>query len=119
MKINDVIAQVRALTRGKYDDAQLIRWLSRLDAKIYDEIVQGCVDSPDGAFVPYTDGEQDLIAQYVDGEMYEYYLKAKIYASNAETANYNAALADFNTAYANFANRYNRSHMAKGAEITF
>ncbi len=119
MKINDVIAQTRALTRGKYDDAQLIKWLSRLDAKIHNEIITQYVDWDGKEFAPYTDGEQELIIPYVYGEAYDYYLKAKICESNGESNGYNAAVQNFSSAYEDFANWYRRTHVHRKSYIRF
>lgn len=119
MKINDVIAQTRALTRGRYEDAQLMRWLSGLDAKIHEEIISQYEDWDGSEFVPYTDGEQELTVPYVYGEVYNYYLKTKIHESNGESLAYNASLQNYADAYDAFASWYRRTHVHKQARIRF
>ena len=119
MKINDVIAQTRALTRGKYEDAQLMEWLSQLDAKIYEDVLMHYEGHPTEPFQPYTDGETELIIPYVYSEVYKHYLDAKIYYSNGESLRYNAASQFFNEAYDDFKNWYGRTHTPLNTNITF
>ena len=111
MKINDVIAEVRSLCRGRYEDAQLMKWLSDVDALIYKEIIKTHEGAPDGEFVPYTDGESELIVPYVYGELYRLYLQAQIYLSNGEINDYNNSAALYAAARSKYANWYNRTHM--------
>ena len=119
MKINDVIAQTRALTRGKYEDAQLMEWLSQLDAKIYEDVLMHYEGHPTEPFQPYTDGESELIIPYVFSEVYKNYLDSKIYYSNGESLRYNAASQFFNEAYEDYKDWYRRTHAPLNTNITF
>lgn len=151
MTINEIIAKVDELEPNQYSYETKMGWLSTLDGELYEEVVKTHVpenlecdprerlwrgnplnqDIPERVwrpvwpeFVPYTDGDDELLAGPPYGApMYEAYLKSKIAAENAEIGKYNAQIILFNSAQLSFINWYNRNHMplqpAHGNRILF
>lgn len=120
MTINEVIAEIDILKPNMYGEKEKIKWLSRLDARIYNEII--CTheyneDEEEISFTGYTenDGETTLIAGEPYDEMYVRWLEAQMDYSNMEYENFNNANAVFESIYREYANAYNRAHMPKGA----
>jgi len=119
MTINEVIAEIDILKPNMYGEKEKIKWLSRLDARIYNEII--CTHKynegeEEISFTGYTedDGETALIAGEPYDEMYVRWLEAQMDYSNMEYENFNNANAVFESIYREYANAYNRAHMPKG-----
>ena len=116
MKILEAIAEVDNLKPNMYAEDEKIKWLSRLDGRIWQDIVlthkrlEG--ETPE-TFEPYTvnDGEKDLLVGEPYDEMYVRWLEAQIDYSNMEYDSFNNSNAVFEALFSSFRNAYNRSHM--------
>ena len=119
MKISEAIAEVDNLKPNMYGTKDKIKWLSRLDARIYQEIVQTHERNEgeeDITFTPYTENDTDkelLVAQPYD-EIYVHWLEAQIDYSNMEYDSFNNSNAMFEAVFAQFRNAHNRCHKPKG-----
>lgn len=119
MKISEAIAEVDNLKPNMYGTKDKIKWLSRLDARIYQEIVQTHERNEgeeDITFTPYTENDTDkelLVAQPYD-EIYVHWLEAQIDYSNMEYDSFNNSNAMFEAVFAQFRNAHNRCHEPKG-----
>lgn len=121
MTINEVIAQADHLKPNMYEVGDKIRWLSRLDGRIYEEII--CTHSfnegetPITEFSGYTadDGETELLVGEPWDELYLRWLEAQIDYANLEFDSFNNSNAVFESVFGAFRNAYNRSHMPKGS----
>lgn len=119
MKIQEAIAEVDNLKPNMYGEDEKIRWLSRLDSRIWQDIVlthkrlEG--ETPE-SFSPYTveDGEKELLVGEPYDEIYVRWLEAQIDYSNMEYDSFNNSNAVFEALFSAFRNAYNRSHMPLG-----
>ena len=119
MKISEAIAEVDNLKPNMYGTKDKIKWLSRLDARIYQEIVQTHERNEgeeDITFTPYTENDTDkelLVAQPYD-EIYVRWLEAQIDYSKMEYDSFNNSNAMFEAVFTQFRNAHNRCHKPKG-----
>lgn len=116
MKISEAIAQLRSIKENQYDDETLVRWLSDVEGRIYEEVIKWHEDTDDIAHGPYSpDGDMDtaLMVPNPYDDLYIKYLMAQVDYHNAELARYNNSMVMYNIALSDFANWYNRSHRPK------
>lgn len=124
MTIRDAIARFDMQTHNTYTDSEKIEWLSRLDAKVWEEIIATHEGAPTVEFHGYDDStsmETELLIPGNHEEVYLRWLEAQVAYHNGESAAYNAAGIMFNGAYEGFAAWYNRTHMplSQGARFLF
>ena len=125
MTIHEAIEQTDHLKPNMYEEGDKIRWLSRLDGRIFEEIV--CTHTfNDGEteiteFNGYTldDGETELLVGAPWDELYVLWLQAQIDYSNMEYDSFNNTNAMFESVFSGFRNAYNRSHKPKGTGKTY
>lgn len=124
MKIQEAIAEVDSLKPNMYEEGEKIKWLSRLDSRIWQDIVlthrrlEG--ETPE-TFTPYTaqDGEKELLVGEPYDEIYVTWLAAQIDYNNMELDSFNNSNAMFESLFTAFRNAYNRSHMPLGVYKTY
>lgn len=119
MKICDAIAEVDAQKINTYSLEQKIKWLNRLDSRIYNEII--CTHryndgEPEVTFDGYdlTDEETELIVGEPYAEMYVRWLEAQMDYNNMEYDAFNNCNAMFESIFRSFRNAYNQSHRPVG-----
>nr|DAK79367.1 MAG TPA: hypothetical protein [Caudoviricetes sp.] len=99
---------------NQFDESVKIKWLSKLDGMLFEEIFKTHEGCPAETFTQYTesDGEKELLvpAPY-DQDVYNYFLQAQIDAENGEAAKYNQSITLYNAAVKLFGDWYNRTHM--------
>ena len=83
MKLHDAIAEVDNLKPNMFDEKSKIKWLSRLETRIYQEII--CTHEYNGGETEITfdgygegDGEKELLVGEPYDEMYIRWLEAQI-----------------------------------------
>ena len=120
MTVNGAIAEVDHLKSNMYKTTDKIKWLSRLDLRIYQEII--CTHhrnegEEEISFTGYTedDGEKTLLVGAPYDEIYLHWLEAQIDYANMELDSFNNSNAMFEALYSSFRNAYNASHMPKTA----
>ena len=124
MKIEDAIAEVDSLKPNMFEEKEKIKWLSRLDRRIYEEIIL-THEYNDGeeevSFSGYTadDNEKELLVGEPYDELYTHWLEAQIDYNNMEYESFNASNALFESTYSAFRNAYNRSHMPKSVKKNY
>ncbi len=124
MDIRNIIetSKDRHLATSDLNNTNAIRVLSKLDQKIYEDIVlnhEGAekymVNNGDGTYsdraFPYTNDTDELIASHRFMDMYCYYLACEHDTINNEQDRYNNHLMLFNEAYQEFVCWYNENHM--------
>lgn len=116
MKISEAIAEVDSQKINTYSNEQKIKWLSRLDNRIYNEIIltHRYNDGEDEVtFDGYdtTDEDTELIVGEPYAEMYVRWLEAQMDYSNMEYDAFNNCNAVFESIYSSFRNAYNQSHI--------
>jgi len=133
MKIIEAINEVDNLNPNMYGAQEKIKWLSRLDTRIFQEIfltheltaeeealfekdAQGNI-----TFSGYTeeDGGKDLLVGEPYDDMYVNWLGAQIDWNNMEYQGFNNSNAMFNVSYQNYANAFNRTHMPHGTDLIY
>ena len=121
MTVHEAIAETDHLKPNMYDEGDKIRWLSRLEGRIFQEIIcthefnEGETEITE--FTPFTpdSGMEDLFVGEPYDELYVRWLEAQIDYNNMEFDSFNNSNAVFESVYSAFRNAYNRSHMPKSA----
>lgn len=116
MKISEAIAEVDAAKINTYSVEHKIKWLNRLDTRIYNQIIltHHYNDGEDPVvFDGYDVGDEDteLIVGEPYAEMYVRWLEGQIDYNNMEYDAFNNCNAVFESIYSEFRNAYNQSHM--------
>ena len=119
MTIHDAIAEVDSLKSNMFSEKEKIRWISRLEARIYQEIIcthQRNEGEEEISFTGYgeDDGEKELLVGQPHDELYLRWLEAQIDYHNMEYDSFNNSNAVFDAVFSSFRNAYNQSHMPKG-----
>ncbi|MBS6474534.1 MAG: hypothetical protein KH354_00885 [Clostridiales bacterium] len=110
MTVKEALEAADRLRANQFRQEEKISWLSRLDGRIYRELIVPRSEEKKEAFEPYTAAELDreLLAPYPYDELYLHYLISQMDYYNAEISRYNNSSAMFNTAYQAYENAYNR-----------
>lgn len=120
MKVREVISEVRAFNTGKYEDKALMRWLGRLEARIYTEVIGVHEGYEEKEPTDCTDPDAELFCPDEYGDMYRHYLDSMIYASNGEGERAQNSAVLFNSIWSDYANWYNREYLPlRGEKIKF
>ena len=119
MTIHDAIAEVDSLKPNMFGEKDKIRCPSRLEARIYQEIIcthQRNEGEEEISFTGYgeDDGEKELLVGQPHDELYLHWLEAQIDYHNMEYDSFNNSNAVFDAVFSSFRNAYNQSHMPKG-----
>ena len=130
MTLIQAVNEADNLKPNMYELPEKIKWLSRLDQRIFEEVLlmHELSDEEKEPFMVEIDGkrifsfcaynendqEKELIVQEPYDEMYVHWLSAQIDWNNREYAGFNATNAVFEATYTAFRNAFNRTHMPKG-----
>lgn len=122
MTIIELITDVDAMKPNGHDQAYKVQWLSQLDGRIKQEIIDTHEGGEAGTFEGYnTETPLDTVllvpAPYDD--VYRYWLEAQIDYANGEYTKYNNSMSMFNNVYSAYERHYNRTHMPIGKSIKF
>lgn len=116
MTIFDAITMVDALRPNQYSQDMKIRWLSRLDGMIWQEVIcthDGGTETFDGYDENTSMSTELLVGSPYDEDVYNNYLQAMIDRENGEAGKYSQSITLFNAAFLRWRNWYNRAHIAK------
>ena len=122
MKIIEAINRIDSLKHNTYSQNDKVAWLSRLDSKVKNLIIDTHDGGEDVTFTGYddsTDLNTELLVPAPFDEIYLRWLEAQIDYHNGEYDKYNNAILMYQTAYDGYANHYNRNHMPKGTAIKY
>lgn len=122
MTIIELITDVDALKPNGYEQPYKVQWLSQLDSRVKQDIIDTHEGGEDVVFNGYNDDtpiDTELLIPHPYDEVYRFWLEAQIDYANGEYTKYNNSMAMFNTAYSAFERYYNRTHMPKGKELKF
>jgi len=125
MTINEAVAEIDAVKPNMYGLQDKVRWLSRLDGRIEQEIIsahelnEGEEPPVFDGYTPDTSGDTELLVPAPYDELYIRWLEAQIDYANREFDSFNASNAMFESVYTAFRNAYNRTHMPKGARRVY
>jgi len=115
MTLREAISQCDAVKPNQYTTQEKIRWLSRLDGRVQEEILHTHEDGA-AAFKGYAEQDVDckLLAKSPYDELYPLFLQAQVDFYNAEFGRYNNSAGLFNTAWAAYADYINRTRKPQG-----
>ncbi len=122
MTIIEAINQIDSLKPNTYTPSDKMRWLSRLDGKVKEEIIDLHEDAEDTTFNGYDDDtslDTELLIPRPYDDAYIQWLEAQIDYANNEYGRYNNSITMFNTTYSAFERYYNRTHMPLGKNMKF
>lgn len=124
MKVKEAIAEADALKPNVITPSQKIKWLSRLDLRVKQSVLDTHLyneGETEPTFTGYTDDsmETELLVPEPYAEMYIHWLSAQIDFANIEYEGFNAANAMFESVFGDYRNAYNRDHMPKGTRKTY
>lgn len=127
MTIDQVIAQVDELKPNQVTRADKIKWLSRLDRRIFEQVIsrhekeEGAPDAFPG-YGQDTPPDTELLAPPPYDEVYRFYLEMHIDLVNQELDKYNNSAALYASAWGQLARAWHREHRpldTKGAAMRF
>lgn len=118
MTVNDIILKIRAeKDSAQISEAQLLKYLSRIEKTVYTEIVSVRQGREDIKSAPIYDSETDfeteLLADDEYAELYFFYLCSKIDLNNCDIDLYNNDMIMFNTIFQEYKNSYFAEHRQK------
>ena len=122
MTIIELITDVDALKPNGYEQDYKVQWLSQVDGRVKQDIIDTHEGGENVSFSGYDDTtplDTKLLVPKPYDELYRYWLEAQIDYANGEYTKYNNSMAMFNEAYSAFERYYNRTHMPKGKELKF
>ena len=119
MTIDEAVFLVDELKPNQIEKARKIEWLSRLDERLFREVISTHVpgeeapESTPAAFTPYTQetpGDTELIAKAPYDELYRFYLEMHIDLANLEYDKYNNSAQLYGNALGQYKRWYHRTH---------
>lgn len=128
MTIGKAIQIIDRLKPNKFQRTDKVRWLSELDAMIWQELIltheMPCAARDEGwvgvhadpAFPGYPEDAADsteLMVEFPNDSIYLRWLESQIDLNNGEITKYNNSRSLFNNAYLTYTDWYNRTHMPK------
>ena len=121
MTIIEAINKIDSLKPNAYTQTDKIRWLSLLDGRVKEEVIDTHEGAENTTFNGYNDEEleTELLIPYPYDEVYSLWLEAQIDYANNEYGRYNNSIAMFNATYSSYERWYNRNHMPIGTKIKF
>lgn len=121
MTIREAIAEANSLSNNLIDEGLKIKWLSKLDGRIYYEII--APNEKEGAFIGYsneTPSDTNLLVPYPWDSLYVSHLEMEIAKVNADNVRYANARIMFNELYDAYSKWYVRTHKdSTSPNITF
>ncbi len=123
MTVDECIHLVDNLKPNQIERARKIEWLSRLDQRIFEELMckhRGNADTPEhfDGYSQDTHPDTELLARAPYDEMYRFYLEMHIDRTNLENDKYNDDAAMFNDLWGQYARWYHREHRPLMGELT-
>jgi len=114
MTIQGVLDNTDVLAPSKYGDEEKLRWISAIEKRIIDDVVNQFEGKDDyenwSEYTLETDLNTELIVKPPYDELYSLYVVSQIDFYNGEIGKYNNSSALFNAMYNDFKNSYNRTH---------
>lgn len=118
MTISEAIARCDLVKPNQFDGQTKVEWLTRLDGKVWWDVIRSHEGAPEGEMPRYTTADMEktlLVPDPYAEEVYVRYLQSMIDLENAEISKYNQSAAMYNAAYQVFAAWYNRTHLPVSA----
>ena len=115
MTIEKAIFLVDELKPNQIEKERKIEWLSRLDERLFEEVIRTHEPGPGPlpVFAPYTqetDGDTELLAPAPYDELYRFYLEMHIDLANLEYDKYNNSAMLYATSRGQLYRMWHREH---------
>ncbi len=111
MKLMDAIAEFDARQYNTVDPEQKIKWLERVDQRVFQQIIQTHENPAVTEFTGYGAEDADLLVPEPYSALYIWWLEAQVHLLNKEYDDYNNAVLLYNKEFEDYARRYTRTHM--------
>ncbi|MEG2316841.1 MAG: hypothetical protein RSC91_11505 [Clostridia bacterium] len=97
MTIAEALSTIKAVKASQYEDCMLVRWLSELDGRVWEDVLSPYAACPCPT-LPYAEdeGKRDLLIPFPHDDLYIKWLSARIDYHNGEIVRYENAMALFN-----------------------
>lgn len=122
MTLADLIAYVDQIRPNAFDKDVMTGWVSEIEHKVYDQIINKAVGNTAEDPTPYIydlNDEAELLVDDAHKDVYVTYLLAQMDFANMELDRYNADTAMHQAAWHDYAAEYRRNHFPKNDELTF
>lgn len=122
MTLIEAINRSDDLKPNDYTYAEKVEWLSRLDGRIKNDIIDNHEGAEDVVFNGYsedTDQNTKLLVPATYDDLYIHWLHAQVDYANGEIRKYNNCMAMFNASLQTYSNYYKRTHMPHETKIRF
>ena len=115
MTIREILTAVKAVKPSQYDEATLVRWISELEARIWQDVLCHYGDKDASSPLPFTlqDQNQRPLIPFPHDDIYIKWLFCQIDYHNGDFDRYNNGLVTFNAGLQAFADGHNRANMAR------
>lgn len=114
--IDGIIQEVDALEPNALSHDEKVKWLSRLDGRLYEQYMKGRIGAPQSwePYTPDTPGTTPLLVKHPYDEIYVHWLRAQIALHNGENDDYSDFMALVGQSETLFGNAYASAHPRSG-----
>ena len=122
MTLIEAINRADNLTVNGYSQSEKIAWLSELDGRIKESVIDKHEGGEAVEWVGYNDDtplDTELLIPKPYDSAYIDWIISKIEYANGEIVRYNNYITRFNDVYGQFVGEYHRTHMPKGKKIRY
>lgn len=116
MTLNEAVTRFDQLIPNILSYEQKTEFISRLDKRVFDDIMsayEGCPCEEFSGYTADTPYDTQLLLPFPYDDIYGYLVAVKADMINGDTARYNNSANLFNTRFEEFCNYYNRTHKIK------
>lgn len=100
--LSEIIEEVDEICDNSFSDDQKTRWINRLEARIWTDIL--LISESDYDTLDYSaDADKELVADSTHEDIYYYWLQAQIHLAQRDISDYNIMVNLYNSAWENYA----------------
>ncbi|MBE5801076.1 MAG: hypothetical protein E7319_02200 [Clostridiales bacterium] len=120
MTAPEILMEIGRVKPHQYTDDTLMRWLSELDGRVWEDVMSNYLPKDQKPALPYsaTDALTQLLIPFPHDDVYIKWLTAQIDYHNADFDRYNNSMLMWQDAYQGFVDSFTRSHVAKAVHIS-
>ena len=119
MKVGEMIAQFDLHAPNVVEQDEKIRWLSRIDGMVFNELIETHEGGHENDFEGYSQGAEgcNLLIDDNHCDVYLFYMDMRLYYHLGESTRYNNAKAQFDECYAAYSRWYHKHHTPKRSAV--
>lgn len=120
MTAPEILLEIGRVKPHQYTADTLIRWLSELDGRVWEDLMSHYLPQEEKPSLPYSSGDAltQMLIPFPHDDIYIKWLTAQIDYHNADFDRYNNAMMMWQEAYQGFLDSYTRSHSARSVYIS-